>query len=114
METDNRIKALMSHHLEDLMEDSDVYIWLRVQAGLNQIEQGRSSWGDETNKLLLRRNLVWHVAGLEHTPAPSSPAGARKNPSTPIKIYNAQAAPGTWACDKFNKEKCFSNDDHTD
>ena len=27
MEMDNMIKALMSHHLEDLMEDSDLYGW---------------------------------------------------------------------------------------
>ena len=30
METDNRIKALTSHHMEDMMEDSDVYGWPRV------------------------------------------------------------------------------------
>ena len=107
-----QIKALMSHHLEDLMDDSDMYGWTKVQsfhaAWLNQIEQSTSSW----SKLRLCRNLVWHMAMLEHTPGPSSLAGARKKPSFCIKIYNALAAPGTRACDKFNKGKCFSNDDH--
>ena len=30
METDTRIKALMSYHLEDMMEDSDLYGWTMV------------------------------------------------------------------------------------
>ena len=30
MEMDNRIKALMSYHLEDLSEDSYMYGWTRV------------------------------------------------------------------------------------
>ena len=30
MERYNRIKALMSHHLEGLMEDSELYGWTRV------------------------------------------------------------------------------------
>ena len=42
METDTRIKAHMLQHLEDLIEDSDLYVWTRVQsfhAGwLNQLE----------------------------------------------------------------------------
>ena len=57
-----RIKAHMSQHLEDLMEDSDLYGWTKVwlfhSAWLNQIQQGRSFWGDTDSKVRLLRNLV--------------------------------------------------------
>ena len=62
MEKHTRIKAHMSQHLEDLMEDSDLYGWTKVwlfhSAWLNQIQQGRSFWGDTDSKVRLLRNLV--------------------------------------------------------
>ena len=91
----------MSQHLEELMDNTDLYGWTRVQsfyaAWLNQIEQGRSSLGDTDHKLQLHKNLVSHAAMLNHTPAPFSAAGARKKPAIRLKIYNAPAAPGTKA-----------------
>ena len=60
-EKDTQIKAQMSHHLEELMEDTDLYRWKRVRAyhaaGLNQLEQYRSSWSDTDHKLRLCSNL---------------------------------------------------------
>ena len=57
IEPDTKTKGLLSHHLEDLIEDSEQYGWPRVQAfhaaWLNHIEQGRSSWGDTASQLWL-------------------------------------------------------------
>ena len=119
MEMDMKVKAHMSQHLEELMDDTDLYGWIRVwsfhAAWLNQIELGRSSWGDIDHQLWLHRNLVRHAAMLDHTSAPSSAPGAKTKPAIPLKIYNAPAAPGTKACDNFNLGiKCFSNEDHPD
>ena len=99
MEMDMRVNAFVSQHLEDLMKDTNLNRWIR---------------GDTEHKLQLRRNLVWHAAMLDHTSAPSSAAGARKKAAIPLKVYNAPAAPGTKACEKFNQVKCFSNEDHQD
>ena len=57
-------KALMLQHMQELMEDAEVYGWRVVTdyhaAWLLQIEQGRAAWGDENKKIKLRRLQVWH------------------------------------------------------
>ena len=56
-ETDTN-KAHMLHHLQDLMEDCEVYWWRVTRdfhaAWLQQMEQGRAVWGEDK----LRRLLV--------------------------------------------------------
>ena len=46
----NQIKAQMTQHLEELMENTDLYGWENVctfhAAWLNMLEQGRSTWDD--------------------------------------------------------------------
>ena len=70
----------MSLHLEELMEDTDVYSWEKVWAfhanWLNQLEQNRCTWADIEQKLNMRRSLVWHAAMANKA---SSAASSAKN-----------------------------------
>ena len=88
-EMDTQVKAQMSQHLEDLIEDMDLYGWDKVcpfhAAWQNQLEQGRSTWGDSDHKLRLCRVLVWHVAMATQASSVSSSAGARKKVTTTLK-----------------------------
>ena len=55
---DIQVKAQMTQHQEELMEDMDPCGWERVcdyhGAWLNQLEQGRCTWGDVEHKLKMR------------------------------------------------------------
>ena len=91
-EMDTQVKAQMSQHLKELMEDTDLYGWDRElgfhAAWLNQLEQGRSTWGDSVHKLRMRRALVWHVAMATQAPSVSSSAGAGKKAATTLRNYS--------------------------
>ena len=84
-----RVKAQMSQHLEEVMEDTDLYRWNRVRAyhaaWVNQLEQDRSSCNGTEHKLRLRRNLVWHAPMLNHTSPALSAAEAGKKATIPLK-----------------------------
>ena len=49
------VRAKMASHLEDLMEDVELYGWERVRAyhivWLNQLEQGWATWENEEEKV---------------------------------------------------------------
>ena len=57
-------KDKMATHLDELMQDSELYGWQKVRAfhsvWLNQIEQGRASQLEHYTKLSFRRALVWY------------------------------------------------------
>ena len=63
---DTQVIAQMSQHFEECMEDTDLYGWDMVHAfhaaWLNQLEQGRGTWGDVDQKLKMHRALVWKAA----------------------------------------------------
>ena len=50
VEDSQAVKEQMTQHLEEFMEDTDLYGWERFHAfhsaWLNQIEQGRCTWAD--------------------------------------------------------------------
>ena len=52
---DSDTKDKIAQHLEELMRQSDLYVWEKVQAyhgvWLNQIEQDRLYWNDSEEKL---------------------------------------------------------------
>ena len=64
VEYTEEVKGHMLWHLQELMEDAEFYGWRSVRdyhvAWLLKFEQGRAAWGDETQKMKLRRALVWH------------------------------------------------------
>ena len=55
LKQDTQVKAQMLHHVEDLMEDTDLHSQEKVYtfhgAWLNQFEQGRYTWADGNQKL---------------------------------------------------------------
>ena len=116
------IKKLMVAHLQDLMEDGEMYWWLALRAyhaaWLQYMEQGRAAWGDEETKLKLQWRLVWHwVVPVRYSEAPSQghPPQTRlpgTNPSIRGLVLNDSSKPGDKVCDGFNKGKCASNADH--
>ena len=56
------IKQFLPQHLQELMDDAEIYSWRAVRdyhtAWLQNIEQGRTSWKDTDKKAKLRRTLV--------------------------------------------------------
>ena len=75
-------KTLMLQHLQELVEDSEVYGWSVVRdyhaAWIQQIEQGQAVLGDEHKKIKMRRLLVY----MWYMPAP----GAEQPSDTPAPI----------------------------
>ena len=67
-EESDEIKGFMLAHLQEVMEDADVYGWKCVRsyplAWLQQIEQSQAAWGYENRKIKLRRALVWNRAPI--------------------------------------------------
>ena len=63
------IRNQMATHLEELMEDGEIFRWPVVRAyhaaWLQHLEQGRATWADEGIKLKLRRALIWHGVAPE-------------------------------------------------
>ena len=71
------IKDSMLSHLQELIEDGDVYgcsmVLAYLTAWLQQLELGQAMWDDEVTKLKLRHALVWHRV-MPHTKAASAPS----------------------------------------
>ena len=69
-------KPFLLQHLQELMEDAEIYSWRAVRdyhvAWLLNIEQGRASWKDTDKKNKLRRTLVWNRS----VPSPISPSNS--------------------------------------
>ena len=102
-EMNTQVKAQMTQHLEERMEDT---VHAFHVAWLNQLEQGRSTWGDSDHKLRMRRALMWHTAMATQASSVSFSAGAGIKAATTLKNYNAPAKPGTKAYESFNSGMC--------
>ena len=114
-ERDTKVKEHMALHLEEIMEDTDVYGWDKIRAfhaaWLNQMEQYRCEWPLSKQKLKMR-SLISHAAITSKTPSTSSSAGSGKKHASNIKAYNSPAKPATKACEAFNSGKCFKGHKH--
>ena len=80
------IKAYMLVHLQQLMEDVEVYEWKIVReyhaAWLQLLEQGRAAWGDAAKKDKLQRLLVWGKTALgTRLPAPNGAPTCQPTPT---------------------------------
>ena len=77
----------MIQHLQDLVDDVDLYGWEPVWAfhavWLQQLEEGCVTWADEEVKLKYRRALVWHrgTAPSQLASAPSQQVQRKKQKS---------------------------------
>ena len=91
-EQDIKVKEHMVLHLEELMEDTDVYGSDKVQAfhaaWLKQLEQNRCTWSDMEQKFKMR-SLIWHATMTSKVPSASSSTGSGKAISS-LRVYNAQ------------------------
>ena len=72
----NEVNGYMLAHLQEVMEDADVYSGKCVRsyhvAWLQQIEQGRVSLGKEARQINLRIPLVWNRAPIISKSAPNT------------------------------------------
>ena len=90
-----------------------------IAAGLQQIEQGRSSWGDSDKTARLRRTLVWnHPAVVPKTTTNTSSSSwqstqASGNRSRNNYMYFSQPSkPRDKACHSYNQGLCTDNSTH--
>ena len=101
---------LMTHHLQELMADAELYGWEPIRAfhavWLQQLENGQVKWDDVKAKLWFHHTLVWH-------PATSMTSAKMVTGQAPLKklgkeamAYNIAENPDTKAC------SCFNQSDH--
>ena len=97
------VKPHMACHLQALMVDMELYRWNRVRTfhavWLNQLEQGRVTWGDEEAKRRFRWTLIWHQAMTTTVvPAIAAHSCSADEADARHKVYNILAKPGSKAC----------------
>ena len=108
------VKTIMLGHLQELMEDSEVYGWKAVRAyhaaWLQFFEQGWVSWGDE-KKLKLGRPLVWHRVILTSAVVSVPPPQRRQHPQTALgnDTYSQPSKPSDRDCLGFNNGICIES-----
>ena len=104
----SEVKDCMVQHLEELMEDTDLYGWEKVKmfhaAWLNQIEQCRCDWADDDQKLKLP---VWHTTSGTKVMATATSTGSGKKTGSSATPYNSPAKPGTETCIACNENQVF-------
>ena len=121
VEEDKDKKPIVLQHLQELMEDSEIYGWRTVQvyyaAWLQQIEQGHALWRNSDKKTKLRRILVWN----RPVPSPKSPTNSPvlSHHTTQASVgtgkdgyFSLSSMPGDRACQTFNQRMCKDNTSH--
>ena len=102
----------MSAHLKEIMEDGETFTWPMVRAyhavWLQHIEQGRTTWGDETTHLKLHRALVWQKMAPSSQPSPTTVTTPQAHTQTPRHTAHT----GDWACIAYNQGLCNINVAH--
>ena len=110
------IKPRMFTHLQEMMEDGEVYRWPVVlsyhAAWLQHLEQGWATWEDEATTLKLRRALVWHQLPPPQTPTTSSQPTRQQPAADKVQSktgpFSEPVKPGDRACTAFNKGLCVT------
>ena len=105
-------------HLEEIMEDTNVYGWDKVQAfhaaWMNQMEQCRCKWADDQNHLKMRRALVLHATMNSKSSSTATSMGTGKKTGSTAMANNAPAKPGIETCKDFNSNRCFKGYRHSE
>ena len=111
---DTQLKDHMVSHLEELMEDTDAYGWDKVRgfhaAWMNQMEQCRCEWGEEDQKLKMKRALILLATMNNKGVSIETSKGAEKKTDSTANAYHVPAKPGTETCKDFNYNRCFKDE----
>ena len=91
------IRALVSIHWVELMDDAELYGWEALPAfhavWLQQMDQGWVTWTDAEFKLVFRCSLVWHHAAPARKCTPTSVSQPQQPPKTTTP-FNITTKPG--------------------
>ena len=113
------IKEYMYNHLQEILQDVEVYGWKVVKdyhaAWLQLMEHGQAAWGDAAKKEKLQQLLAWckPTLGAKH----ADPTGAPARQQCPSQAqccrsrfgYISQPSkPGDKACLSFNWDTCHT------
>ena len=108
----------MTWHFQECLENAEAYRWRSVKdyhsAWLQQLKQGRATWGDKSKKLKLMRALVWHKVAPISKPAADTATPSRQDTQAPgSKMRNGYySQPSETVCWAFNLSNCMDNSSH--
>ena len=104
----------MTTHLEELMEDVNLYSWEKVKAfnagWLNQLEQKCTDWSNRQARMKLKRALVLPPTSTIKASGMGTAGGMA--PINTASTYGAPTKPGTKTCRAFNDGMCLKAQDH--